>query len=182
MLALLNVLAAEVAEESTINPVVPDNLGEIFWGALSFFALWIFMRYVCLPPLMKVREQRAQQILADQEAAAAAEVKAEEVRRDYGATLAEARAEATAILEAARAEAEARRAEAVRALETELASERQEAIAELDEARARALGELKGDVADLAVAAATKVVASEVDESAARATVDEYVNTTGERR
>jgi F-type H+-transporting ATPase subunit b len=180
MLALLNVLAAEVAEESTINPVVPDNLGEIFWGAISFFGLWIVMRYVCLPPLMKVREQRAQQVLADQEAAAAAEVQAEEVRRDYDATISEARGEATGILEEARAAAEARRAEAVRALEAELAAERQAAVAELDAARAQALAELRGDVADLAVAAATKVV-RDVDPAAAGGAVDEYVNANGER-
>lgn len=182
MLALLNVLAAEAAEEATINPVVPDNVGEIFWGAISFFGLWILMRYVLLPPLMKVRDQRAQQVLADQEAAAAAEVQAEQVRRDYDATLAEARHQAAGILEEARVAAEARRAEAVRALETELAAERQAAVTELDAARAGALGELKGDVADLAVTAASKVVRSDVDPEAARATVDEYVNTVGESR
>jgi len=182
MLALLNVLAAEVAEESTINPVVPDNLGELFWGAISFFGLWIAMRYVLLPPLMKVREQRAQQVLADQEAAAAAEVQGEQVRRDYDATLSEARHQAAGVLEEVRLAAEARRTEAVRAREAELAAERQAAVVGLDAARAGALGELKEDVADLAVAAATKVVRSDLDPAAARASVEEYVNTAGESR
>lgn len=182
MLALVSVLAAEVAEESTINPVVPDNLGELFWGALSFFGLWIIMRYVCLPPLMKVREQRAQQVLADQEAAAAAEVAAEQVRRDYDATLAEARAEAGTIVEQARAEAEAARGQQVRAVESELAAQRQQAMTELEAARVAALAELRGDVADLAVSAASKVVQRDVDQAAARATVDEYVNTSGNGR
>lgn len=180
MLALLSVLAAETKE--TINPVVPDDVGEIFWGAVSFFSLWILMRYVCLPPLMKIREQRAQQVIADQEAAAAAETQAEQVRRDYEATLAEARAEAGAIVEAARVEAEQRRSDAVRAVETEIAQQRQTAMAELDAARTAALGELRGEVAQLAVAAASKVVQSDLDVAANQSTVDEYVNQTGANR
>jgi F-type H+-transporting ATPase subunit b len=177
MLAHLSVLAAEVAEETeTINPVVPDELGEIFWGAVAFFALWILMRYVCLPPLMKVREERAKQVLTDQEAAATAESQAEQVRRDYDATLAEARAEANRIIEAARAEAEARRSEVIAQAETEVAEQRAAAVAELDEARAAAVGRIRGDVAELAVSAASKVVQTDLDVASNRATVDEYVN------
>jgi F-type H+-transporting ATPase subunit b len=180
MLAHLSVLASETRE--AINPVVPDDVGEIFWGAVAFFSLWILMRYVCLPPLMKVREQRAQQVLADQEAAAAAETQAEQVRRDYEATIAEARAEANRIVEQARLAAEQRRAEAVRVVETELADQRQAAMAELDAARADALGQLRGEVAQLAVAAASKVVQTDLDVTANQATIDEYVNQSGTSR
>ena len=177
MLALVSVLAAEAAETvETINPVVPDEIGEIFWGAIGFFGLWILLRYVCLPPLMKVREQRAQQIIADAEAASAAETAAEQVRRDYDATLAEARAEAGRIVETARSAAEARRAEAVGAVESEVAAQRQVEIAEIDTARTAALGQLKGDVAALAVSAASKVVQSDLDVASNQAAIDDYVN------
>lgn len=174
MLALLSALAAE--PEKIINPVVPDEIGEIFWGAVGFFGLWILLRYVCLPPLMKIREERAQKVLADQEAAAAAETAAEQVRRDYDATLAEARAEANRILETARVASEEKRSEAVRVAEAAVAEERQAAMAELDAARAVALGQIRDDVASLAVSAASKVVQTDLDVASNRATVDEYVN------
>jgi F-type H+-transporting ATPase subunit b len=115
-------------------------------------------------------------VLSDQEAAAAAETAAEQVRRDYDATLAEARAEANRIVEAARVASEAQRAEAVRVAEAEVADERQVAMADLDAARTVALGEIRDDVAALAVSAASKVVQSDLDLAANRATVDEYVN------
>ena len=177
MLAQLTVLAAEGAE--TINPVVPDEVGEIVWGAVFFFALWIFMRYVCLPPLLRVRAQREQQVQADREAAATAESQAEQVRRDYDATIAEARAEGSRIIEAARTEAETARSAKVGAVESEVGDQRRSEMAELDTARASALGELKGDVADLAVSAASKVVQSDLDAATHRPTVDEYVNQAG---
>lgn len=177
MLALLSVLAAEAADEAaTVNPVIPDNVGEIFWGAVSFFGLWILLRYVCLPPFMKIREERAKQVQSDQEAASAAETQAEQVRRDYDTTLAEARAEAARIIEEARTAAEARRSEVVGQAEAEVAQERAAAMAELEEARAAAVGRIRGDVAELAVSAASKVVQSDLDLAANRSTVDDYVN------
>lgn len=184
MLAHLSALAAEVAEKSVdpVNPVIPDELGEIFWGAIAFFGLWILLRYVCLPPLIKVREQRAQQVLADQEAAAAAETQAEQVRRDYDATMAEARAEANKVVETARAEAEQQRSAAVGEVEAEVAADRAVAMTELDAARATALDQLKGDVAQLAVSAASKVVNQDLDVAGNRSTVDEYVNQSSGQR
>ncbi len=183
MLAQLSVLAAATAESAEkINPVVPDVIGEIFWGAVFFFLLWILMRYVCLPPLLRVRAQRDAQVLADQEAAEAASSQAEQVRRDYDATIGEARTEASRVLEEARAAAEATRSQQVAAVETEIGAERQAAMTELDAERAAALGQLTGDVADLAVAAASKVVQAPLDPAAHRSTVDDYVNRSGGQR
>ena len=181
MLALVSLLAAEGGEKAVVNPVVPDTIGVIIWGATFFFLLWILMRYVCLPPLLRVRAEREQKVQADREAAAAAEEAAEQVRRDYEATLAEARAEASRIVEEARAEAEAERGRQVAAVETEIASERQASMAELEQARAEALGRIRGEVTDLAVTAASKVVQAPVDAERHRSTVDDYVNRAGGR-
>jgi F-type H+-transporting ATPase subunit b len=182
MLARLSLLAAEGGGGETINPVVPDNLGEIFWGAIAFFGLWILMRYVCLPPLLRVRAQRDQQVQSDREAAAAAETQAVQVRRDYEATLGEARAEASRIIEEARAAAEASRSAKVAAADAEIATEKQAAMAELEESRAAALGQLQGAVTDLAVTAASKVVQTPLDPSAHRRTVEDYVQRSGGTR
>ncbi len=179
-LASIAALAAEGAEGAAdINPVVPDEIGEIFWGALAFFSLWALMRYVLLPPLLRIREERQNQELADQAAAAAALEQAEQVRRDYDATLAEARADASGVLEQVRAAAEAERGAVVAAAEAEIAAERQQALQELEAQRSTAVGGMDDDVADLAVAAASKVLDTSVDPGAARPTVAAYVE--GER-
>jgi F-type H+-transporting ATPase subunit b len=150
---------------------VPDEIGEMFWGAVAFFGLWALMRYVLLPPLLRVREERRNQELSDLEAAEAAREQATQVRRDYDATLAEARSVASSVLEEARAAAEAERGQVVAAAESEIAAERQQAIRELEEQRTAAVGGLDDDVADLAVAAASKVLAAAVDPAAARPAV-----------
>lgn len=174
MLTSLLVLAAE-KDPTELNPVVPDEIGEIFWGAVAFFGLWILMRYWLLPPLMKIREQRRAKEIGDLEAAEQAKVAAEQVRRDYDATLAEARTRAAEVLEEARSTAEAERSTKVAAAEAEVATQRQAAMAELEEARAAAVTEMSGDVADLAVTAASKIVDAPVDVAAHRITVANYV-------
>lgn len=174
MLASLLVLAAQ-KDPTDLNPVVPDEIGEIFWGALAFFALWILMRYWLLPPLMRIREQRRNKEIEDLQAAETARSAAEQVRRDYDATLAEARQRAAEVLEEARSAAEADRARAIAAAETEVATRRQEAMAELEAQRSAVISQMGSDVADLAVTAASKVVEAPVDPAAHRATVESYV-------
>lgn len=174
MPASLLVLLAE-EDLSAINPVVPDEIGEIFWGALAFFALWILMRYWLLPPLMKVREQRRAKEIEDLQAAEGAKVAAEQVRRDYDATLAEARTRAAEVLEEARSVAEAARSRAVGAAEAEVASQRQVSMVELEAARVSAINRMGPDVVDLAVAGASKVVDAPLDVSTHRGAVESYV-------
>ena len=176
-LASFAALAAEVAESdpTDINPVVPDEIGEIFWGALAFFALWALMRYWLLPPLLRIREQRRAQEIGDLEAAESAKEQAEQVRRDYDTTLGEARTEASGILEEARAAAEHERGQLVSAAETQIATDRQSAMGELEAARSAAVAGLGDDVADIAVSAASKVMDSSLDSPAHRSTVAGYV-------
>ncbi len=173
MLATLSILAAEEAEK-TINPVLPVS-HELFWGAIAFFGLLIVMWAVCLPPIKKAMRQRDEKIQADLEAAEKARVEAEQVRRDYDATLTEARVEATRIVEEARQSADVRRAEILGVVETELSASRQAAMADIEQQRGAALSELTGEVAGIATSAASKVVQRELDASVVRPIVDDYV-------
>ena len=157
-----------------VNPVSFDG-PNIFWGAVFFFVLLILMYTVCLPPVRKAMRQRAEQNLHDEEAAEKAHVEAEQVRRDYDATLADARAEAARIVDEARSAADAERVAKVSAVEAELAATRHEVMAELDEQRGRALGAIVGDVAGLATEAASKVVQKPLDAAAQQSIVDEFV-------
>ncbi len=166
-------------EHGTLNPVLPDlygKYGEVVWGGIAFFLLLILMWAVLLPPIKKAMRQRDEQVTGDLEAAERANVEAEQVRRDYDATLADARREAARIMDEAREAGEARRAEIIGAVEAEIAAERQSALAEIEAGREQALEQLRGVVGDLAVSAASKVVQKPLDVGANQATVDAYVN------
>lgn len=176
----LSFLAEEAGHgEEVANPVLPI-LPEVVWGAIAFFGLLILMNSVLLPPLRQAMQRRSDQLRSDNEAAEKAVVAAEQVRRDYDATLAEARAEATRIIDAARTDAEALRAEKVRAATDEVAAMRQTALAELETERNNALSSMRGDIAQIAVAAASKVVGQPLDVTANQSVVDSHVNRAGD--
>ncbi|NLA35193.1 MAG: F0F1 ATP synthase subunit B [Actinobacteria bacterium] len=166
--------SAEGAEE-VANPVLP-TVPEMIWGAIFFFSLLILMKFVLLPPLKAAMRKREERIRADEEAAERAVVESEQIRRDYDATLSEARAEAARIIDEARQAAEAQRSQIIRVAEDEVATARQSALAELDAERNAALGSLRTQVAAIAVEAAGKVIQKPLDVAANQAVVDAHVS------
>lgn len=161
----------EAKDEETVNPVLPTG-SDIVYAAIFFVALWVAMKYVLLPPIMKVRAERAAKIAAARDAADNASADMGSAQADYDAAIADARAEAAAILESARAEADAARAEVVGAAEEEASQMRAAAEAEIAGARTTALGALSGSVAEVAAGAASTVIGRQVDVSAAQPIVD----------
>lgn len=175
MLAAL--LAATEESAEVINPVVPE-LAEMVWAAVFFFGLWILMKYVLLPPVQSARRDREARVVADLEAAEAARTDAEAVRRDYDATLAEARVEAASVLEAARAAGDARRAELVGAAEAEAASARDGVMARVAEQRQAVMAQLQPEVGSVGVDAASRVVGRRLGVAENQAIIDELVSGT----
>ncbi len=54
--------------EEVPNPVIPE-INHLIWALGSFLALWALMKFVLLPPLMKLREDRENKVREDREAA-----------------------------------------------------------------------------------------------------------------
>lgn len=164
---------AEEAEDPP-NPVLPVG-NELVFAAITFFALWALMKFVLLPPILRLRQERVDKVRADLDAAETARDAVARTRSDYQQALAGARGEANALIEAARAEAEGRKGELQAAADDEISRLRSEAQAEIDTARREALGSLKGDVSSLAVQAASLVVQKPVDAAAAQSVIDQAV-------
>ena len=53
----------EGKEEETVNPVLPTGF-DMLYAFIFFVALWAAMKYVLLPPIQKVRAERAATIAA----------------------------------------------------------------------------------------------------------------------
>ncbi len=170
----------EAAEEAP-NPILPVA-NELFWGATLFTILWVLMKWVLLPPIVKVMEQRDEQLRNDREEAERASSDAVAVREDYDAALAAARQEGARLVDDARHRADARRAELVAAAEADIAALRAEAATEVAAAKEAALAEVRGSVADLALDAAEAVIQKELDRGAQRAFVDSFVSQAGPAR
>lgn len=169
---------AEVVAEEPSNPILPAT-NELFWGASLFLVLWALMKFVFLPPVVRIMKERDDKVRADLDAGDHARAQAELAVADYEASLTSARAEASRVIEDARAQADAQRREILAAAEAEVAAMRQEAAAEVAAAKEAAMAELRTSVASIAVGAAEAVVQKRLDEAAQLRIIEDYVNRAG---
>ena len=176
ILGAVQLLAAE-GEKKVNNPILPTG-NEFFWAAVTFVILWILMKFVLLPPILKIMEERAAKRRDDLAAAEQASLQMDEAQAQYDASLSGARSEAVGKVEAARAEAEEYRKEKLAAAEADAASTRAASAAAVADARASALTDLQGSLAEIAVGAAEAVTERPIDRSAQTQVIEDYVNRT----
>ena len=169
----MNLMLVLAAEESTSppNPVIPE-INEVLWAAIFFVVLWVVMKYVLLPPVVRAMENRSAIIQGDRDATDAAVAALGATRRDYEAALSSARTEASDIIADARARADERHAFLQAQADNEIVEMRRNAQADIDQARANALAGMRGDVSNLAVTAAGAVLGRRLDADSQRAIID----------
>ena len=159
----------------------------LFWvliSAINFIVLFVIVWSFAFKPLSRTLESRKaaiEQGLADAEQARRDRESAEAERT---ATLAEARREANDILARAQKVAQETRDADIAATREELDRMRERATTEIEAEKTRAIGELRGEVADLALAAAGRVVGETMSDARQRRLVEEFLataDTTGDR-
>jgi F-type H+-transporting ATPase subunit b len=151
--------------------VIVSSLNFIFFAVLLY---WLFG--APLTRTLNERRTRIEQGLVDAEQARKDRESAES---DRLATLQEARREANDILTRAQKVAQDARDADIAATKAELERLRERATAEIDAEKQRAISELRGEVADLALAAASRVVGETISTDRERRLVEEFLAESG---
>lgn len=121
--------------------------------------------------LLEKRRATIAQGLEDAREAADARANAE---KDAEKIMAEAQSKAASLVREATERAEAAGRDVKAAAEADAAKAREKAMAEVEEERGRILGDLRGQVAALSIAATQKLVGQALDEKRQRALIDEF--------
>lgn len=162
------------------SPILPAK-EELVWGSISFVALLALMWKFAFPAVKKGMNARTERIRADLDAAEHAKSDAVGVLDGYKAQLADAKAEAARIIEEARQAADALKKDQEARLQTELADARARAAADIEAAKAQATADLRGELASLAVGAASAVVNKNLDPAAQSQLIEDYISSVGTR-
>jgi len=150
------------------------NLGLLIVQIIAFTIVFLTLNSWVYKPMLDMMETRKQKIaqgLEDARVAADARANAE---KEAEKIIAEAQAEAGKVMREATERAEAAGKDVKAAAEAEAAKAREAALAETEAERNRILGDLRGQVASLAMAAANKLVGEALDEKKQRALVSEF--------
>ncbi|HET6203689.1 MAG TPA: F0F1 ATP synthase subunit B [Planctomycetota bacterium] len=163
------------SEGAGFNPADPSTWPNAVWTVVIFVAAAPLMWKFVFGPIVRAldaRDERARKAVAE---AQAARDEAKRAEAAVHARLAEASREVASILARGQAQAERQGKELLEKAEADARRSKERALAEIDAARARALGEIRGEVVDLSLLAASEVLRRNLDGADHRRLVEEVL-------
>jgi len=150
------------------------NLGYLFVQIFNFAIIFVVLRAWVYKPILGLLERRRTAIAEGLEDARIAAEARQNAEQEAEKVMADAQTNASQIMREANERAETQGKEVIAAAEAEAAKKREESLAEVESERERILGELRGQVGTLAIAAAQKLINASLDEQRQRVLIDEF--------
>jgi F-type H+-transporting ATPase subunit b len=178
-------LATFLAATTTVNvqsknPILP-SVPELVWGISSFLIVFLLMWKYAFPSVKKGMDARTDRIRDSLSSAEQAKNDAQTILEDYQRQLADAKNEANRIIEESRQTAEALRRDLTARAEADAAEIRTRATADIEAAKERAMEELRGQLTDLTIELAERVVKRNIDRESNARLIDDYITSIGDR-
>lgn len=143
---------------------------------LNFLILFALLKIFAFKPFMKMLDERREKIEGSIKSAEQDRNEAQALLEDYKKQLAQARLEAQAIVDKANKLASEERDAQILATKNEIERMRRQAQEEITREREQAVAQLKAEVVALSMAAATKIVESNIDAAANEKLVGEFID------
>jgi F-type H+-transporting ATPase subunit b len=150
------------------------NLGMLIVQIIAFTIVLLTLNAWVYKPMLNMMETRKQKIAQGLEVARVAAEARANAEKEAAKIITDAQTEASKIVREATERAALAGQDVKAAAEAEAAKAREAAIAEAEVERNRILGDLRSQVAGLAIAAANKLVGESLDEKRQRALLDEF--------
>ena len=140
---------------------------EYTWITLALFIFFALVFWKGLRPVLRSLDNRAERIRKELDEAQSLREDAQKMLAEYKRKQRDAIKEAEAIVEHAKLEAERLRESAEADLEASLKRREALALAKIEQAEQNALSEVRDQAVDVAIAAAAKLIAEQVDDKKA---------------
>ncbi|WEV71487.1 F0F1 ATP synthase subunit B [Lactobacillus sp. ESL0785] len=150
-------------------------LGNTLWYLIVFAILLVLVKHYAWGPVSEMMEKRRQKVIEDLDSAASDRKKAEVLANEREAALKNSRQEATQILSEAKTNAQKTSSKIVASANDDAASIHEKAKADAAQAKTDALNEARGQVADISVAIAEKVIAKNLSADDQKELVNQFI-------
>jgi len=151
------------------------NLPSLMWHTVNFILLVILLSKFLYRPVVKMLDERAARVKESMERAETIKEQLIQTGAETKRQLEAARKEAQAIVDQANQMAQAVKLQARQEAQVEADKIVEKARTQLEQERELAVAEMRRDVADMVIAAATKVVSQSMDGKAQRRLVQEFI-------
>jgi len=158
------------------SSLIEPQIGTIFWTLVTFFALVLVLGRYAWKPLVGALEARERAIREDLEAAARRRDEAQALVAEQRELLTAARRERAEAMDAGRRDAERVKQELLDEARKQREQVLRETQAQVEAGMRKARAELRGTVVDLALRAAEKLLARNLDEATHRRLVEDHLD------
>ena len=156
------------------------TLGNIIITTGSVILLLVLIRLFAWDKITGIFEQRADKIATDIDTAEAARKEAEDLAAMRQAELDSAKGEASQIIETAKEIGNTKSNQIIAEARTEASRLKDKAKQDIEQSKTEALTIVKGDVADLTILLAEKVMTTQLDQKAQSDLIDSYLKQLGD--
>ncbi len=171
----MNAIAAPVLAAG----IMDLNPGLTLWTVITFLVLIVVLGKFAWGPIVKMLDERERTIRDAVDQARKERAEAERLLAEQKESLDKARREAAALAQRSKAEVEALRQDLTARARKEADDLVTAARAQIQEEKGKAIQELRGQVADMAIEAARRLIPQAIDEKTHRSLVEEYVKQIG---
>ena len=151
----------------------------IVFSVINILVLFFFLKKFLFGRVNAMLEKRAQMVQADLDQAKQSTQEAEQLKSEYEATLQGARDEAKKLIATAQQTARAQGDQITAQAQQQADSMMAEAQKEIERERRQTLDGVQGEIADLALAAASKLMEQKVDDQTNRDLVNAFLSEEG---
>lgn len=163
-----------------MHVTVGELIGNFILITGSFILLLVLIKKFAWSNITGIFEERAEKIASDIDRAEEARQKAEVLAQKREDELAGSRKEAKTIIENAKETAEQSKANILADAKLEAGHLKEKANQEIAQNKVEALQSVKGEVADLTIGLAGKIISQNLDSHAHKALIDQYIDQLGE--
>ena len=163
-----------------MHVTVGELIGNFILIAGSFILLLVLIKKFAWSNITGIFEERAEKIASDIDRAEEARQKAEVLAQKREDELAGSRKEAKTIIENAKETAEKSKASILADAKLEAGRLKEKANQEIAQNKAEALQSVKGEVADLTISLAGKIISQNLDGHAHKELIDQYIDQLGD--
>ncbi|HGQ0596435.1 TPA: F0F1 ATP synthase subunit B [Streptococcus pneumoniae] len=163
-----------------MHVTVGELIGNFILITGSFILLLVLIKKFAWSNVTGIFEERAEKIASDIDRAEEARQKAEVLAQKREDELAGSRKEAKTIIENAKETAEQSKANILADAKLEAGHLKEKANQEIAQNKVEALQSVKGEVADLTISLAGKIISQNLDSHAHKALIDQYIDQLGE--
>ncbi|HEW2455484.1 proton-translocating ATPase, F0 sector, subunit b [Streptococcus pneumoniae] len=163
-----------------MHVTVGELIGNFILITGSFILLLVLIKKFAWSNITGIFEERAEKIASDIDRAEEARQKAEVLAQKREDELAGSRKEAKTIIENAEETAEQSKANILADAKLEAGHLKEKANQEIAQNKVEALQSVKGEVADLTISLAGKIISQNLDSHAHKALIDQYIDQLGE--